>query len=62
MNDDGIKEIYFVGNDNAHEVFTGPRNSFQGVVISFDKDFKFKVSATELTLSSIFLFMDALLS
>jgi hypothetical protein len=43
MNDDGIKEIYFVGNDNAHEVFTGPRNSFQGVVISFDKDFKFKV-------------------
>jgi hypothetical protein len=43
MNNDGIKEIYFVGNDNAHEVFTGPKNSFQGAVVSFGKDFKFNI-------------------
>lgn len=43
MNNDGVKEIYFVGNDNAYEVFTGPKNSSQGVVVSFNKDFEFKV-------------------
>ena len=38
-----VKEIYFVGNDNACEVYTGPKNSSQGVVVSFNKDCEFKV-------------------
>tara|TARA_B100001057_G_scaffold90372_1_gene86591 strand:+ start:478 stop:3732 length:3255 start_codon:yes stop_codon:yes gene_type:complete len=43
INNDGIKEIFFIGNDNAYEVFTGPRNSFQGSVVSFKKGFNFEI-------------------
>ena len=43
INDDGSKEIFFIGNDNAYEVFTGPRNSFQGSVLRFKEGFDFEI-------------------
>jgi len=39
---DGKKEIILAGNDNAFEVFTGPKNATQGVIFSVDKKFNFK--------------------
>ena len=49
INNDGIKEIFFVGNDNAYEVFTGPRNSFQGAVVSFSDNFNLKTIPKNLS-------------
>ena len=34
-----IKKIVLVGNDNAYEVFTGPKNGFEGLVLSIDSTF-----------------------
>jgi len=36
------KYILFVGNDNMFEVFTGPKNAYQGELIEIRKDFSFK--------------------
>ena len=33
--------LLVVGNDNQHEVFTGPKNGFIGEVLEITKDFKF---------------------
>ena len=49
INNDGLKEIFFIGNDNAYEVFTGPRNSFQGSVVSFKKGFNFEIIPKKLS-------------
>jgi len=43
INNDGSKEIFFIGNDNAYEVFTGPRNSFQGSVLRYKEGFDFEI-------------------
>jgi len=34
-----LKKIVLVGNDNAYEVFTGPKNGFEGLVLSIDSTF-----------------------
>ncbi|MDG1385425.1 MAG: FG-GAP-like repeat-containing protein, partial [Flavobacteriaceae bacterium] len=34
-----LKKIVLVGNDNAYEVFTGPKNGFEGLVLSIDSKF-----------------------
>ena len=39
----GLKKILLVGNDNAFEVFTGPKNASQGVVITIDSQLKMNV-------------------
>tara|TARA_Y100000741_G_scaffold346692_1_gene313306 strand:+ start:2 stop:1666 length:1665 start_codon:yes stop_codon:yes gene_type:complete len=49
INNDGSKEIFFIGNDNAYEVFTGPKNSFQGSVVSFKEGFNFEIIPKKLS-------------
>ena len=39
----GTKKILLVGNDNAFEVFTGPKNASEGVVITIDNQFNMNV-------------------
>jgi hypothetical protein len=39
----GTKKILLVGNDNAFEVFTGPKNASEGVVITIDSQLKMNV-------------------
>ena len=43
------KNVLLVGNDNAYEVFTGPKNGFEGVVLSVDSLFKLRVEETRKT-------------
>ena len=39
----GTKKILLVGNDNAFEVFTGPKNASEGLVITIDNQFNMNV-------------------
>tara|TARA_B100000767_G_C19775579_1_gene542367 strand:- start:635 stop:3883 length:3249 start_codon:yes stop_codon:yes gene_type:complete len=39
----GTKKILLVGNDNAFEVFTGPKNASEGVVITINSQLKMNV-------------------
>ena len=43
------KYILLVGNDNMHEVFTGPKNAFNGALIEVNKNFNFKRINVEKT-------------
>ena len=43
INNDGRKELFFVGNDPAWEVFTGPKNASMGVVLNHNQP----ISATQ---------------
>ena len=43
------KKIVLVGNDNAYEVFTGPKNGFEGLVLSIDSTFNTTADDTRNT-------------
>ena len=43
------KKIVLVGNDNAYEVFTGPKNGFEGLVLSIDSSLKTTVDDNRST-------------
>jgi len=43
------KKIVLVGNDNAYEVFTGPKNGFEGLVLSIDSSLKTTVDDSRST-------------
>tara|TARA_B110000971_G_scaffold124589_1_gene127518 strand:+ start:1 stop:2277 length:2277 start_codon:yes stop_codon:yes gene_type:complete len=44
-----LKKIVLVGNDNAYEVFTGPKNGFEGLVLSIDSTFSTTADDSRIT-------------
>ena len=44
-----LKKIVLVGNDNAYEVFTGPKNGFEGLVLSIDSKFSTTADDSRIT-------------